>query len=133
MQPFSRTESKIKTMNKLTSKEAIEKAVLKLNLPIMWSDVAPLANRVLDDMQEEVNDWKSKYYRHCDILELEAKLTTTRADTLKEVLDILRENQQAQIAAYYNYDAEGEERNKRNAVIEEYRDLILIVKSKLTP
>jgi hypothetical protein len=123
----------MKLITKEAVKEAAEELVLLSGGQLDETPIISVANRVLEDMQEEVNDWKSKYYRHCDILELEAKLTTTRADTLKEVLDILRENQQAQIAAYYNYDAEGEERNKRNAVIEEYRDLILIVKSKLTP
>jgi hypothetical protein len=123
----------MKLITKEAVKEAAEELVLLSGGQLDETPIISVANRVLEDMQEEVKDWKSKYYRHCDILELEAKLTTTRADTLKEVLDILRENQQAQIAAYYNYDAEGEERNKRNAVIEEYRDLILIVKSKLTP
>jgi hypothetical protein len=50
-----------------------------------------------------------------------------------ELLNILIENQQAQIAGYYNQDKTEEERKIRNAVIEEYRDLILILKSKLPP
>lgn len=45
-------------------------------------------------------------------------------------LPILQENYQAQIAGYYNYDKTDEERKIRNAVIEEYKDLIAIYKAK---
>jgi hypothetical protein len=97
-------------MNKLTTKEAIEKAADK-KYPTysnrtkndtyleIWMDAA---NRVFDDMQEEVQSIKHRINSHYgggfteeDIQlahykkkseELEAQLTTTRADTLKEVL-----------------------------------------------
>jgi hypothetical protein len=102
-----KAESKIKTMNKLTTKEAIEKAVY--DFPYVWrvTDVFTLANRVLEDMQEELD--KAKYemieYRNRviglqtlydmnteKIETLTTKLTTTRADTLKEVLAWVKDN-----------------------------------------
>jgi hypothetical protein len=63
MQPFSRTESKIKTMNKLTTKEAIEKEADKIypkysnptkndTYHTIWLRAA---NRVLEDMQAMYN------------------------------------------------------------------------------
>lgn len=48
----------------------------------------------------------------------------------KDFIAILDENLQAQIAGYYNIDKTDAEREKRNAVIEEYKDLISIFKSK---
>jgi len=48
----------------------------------------------------------------------------------KMVIDILVENHQAQIAGFYNDDKTDEEKKKRNAVIEEYSDLIGIFKAK---
>jgi uncharacterized protein YktA (UPF0223 family) len=47
-----------------------------------------------------------------------------------DFLKILQENHQAQIAAFYNIDKADEDKAKRNAVIEEYTDLIAIYKSK---
>lgn len=41
---------------------------------------------------------------------------------------ILEENYQAQIAAYYNIDKSEDEMQKRSAVIQEYKDLIGILK-----
>lgn len=46
----------------------------------------------------------------------------------KSFLDVLVENYQAQIAGFYNDDKTDAERAKRNAVIEEYQDLIAIFK-----
>ncbi len=51
----------------------------------------------------------------------------------KSFLDVLINNYQAQISGYYNFDKTDEERAKRNAVIEEYEDLIAIFKSKYLP
>ena len=48
----------------------------------------------------------------------------------KDCLAVLDENLQAQIAGYYNLDKTELEKEKRNAVIEEYKDLIAIMKSK---
>lgn len=48
---------------------------------------------------------------------------------MKDFLSVLTENHQAQIAGYYNIDKTDAEREKRNAVIEEYSDLISIYKS----
>lgn len=48
----------------------------------------------------------------------------------KDFIAVLQENLQAQIAAYYNVDKTDAQREKRNAVIEEYKDLIAIFKSK---
>ena len=48
-----------------------------------------------------------------------------------DFLPVLIENMQAQIAGYYNVDTTDEERKVRNAVIEEYRDLISIYKHKM--
>jgi hypothetical protein len=48
----------------------------------------------------------------------------------KDFLLVLTENWQAQIAGYYNLDKTDEERKIRNAVIQEYQDLIAIYKSK---
>jgi len=53
--------------------------------------------------------------------------------TAKYGIDVLQENHQAQIAGYYNHDKTDTEREKRNAVIEEYADLIGIFKANLTP
>ena len=47
----------------------------------------------------------------------------------KDFLSILQENHQAQIAGFYNDDKTDVEKAKRNAVIEEYQDLISIYKS----
>lgn len=44
-------------------------------------------------------------------------------------LSILQENYQAQIAGFYNVDKTDEERKIRNALIEEYKDLIAIYKN----
>lgn len=48
----------------------------------------------------------------------------------KDFIAVLQENLQAQIAGYYNVDKTDAQREKRNAVIEEYKDLIAIFKSK---
>ena len=48
----------------------------------------------------------------------------------KDFIAVLQENLQAQIAGYYNVDKTDAQREKRNAVIEEYKDLIAICKSK---
>lgn len=57
---------------------------------------------------------------------------TTPAGNVKSFLDVLTENYQAQIAGFYNDDKTDAERAKRNAVIEEYQDLIAIFKSGYT-
>lgn len=54
-----------------------------------------------------------------------------REGEMEKLLYILRDNQQAQIAGYYNHDKTDEERKIRNAVIEEYRDLIMIFKHRI--
>lgn len=51
----------------------------------------------------------------------------------KIFLDVLVENYQAQIAGFYNDDKTDAERAKRNAVIEEYQDLIAIFKQSYLP
>jgi BMFP domain-containing protein YqiC len=100
-----KAESKIKTMNKLTTKEAIEKAVSEIpdyeisDSP--YGSIQDFANRVFEDMQEEVSKAKDEmieyrnrvmglqtlYDMNTEKIEtLTTKLTTTRADTLKEVL-----------------------------------------------
>ena len=48
----------------------------------------------------------------------------------KDFIVVLQENLQAQISGYYNVDKTAAEKEKRNAVIEEYKDLIAIFKSK---
>ena len=48
----------------------------------------------------------------------------------KDFMSVLDENLQAQISGYYNVDKTDAEKEKRNAVIEEYKDLIAILKSK---
>jgi hypothetical protein len=49
-----------------------------------------IANRVLEDMQEEVREINECWLEaERERLEMQAKLTTTRADTLKEVLEWL--------------------------------------------
>lgn len=55
---------------------------------------------------------------------------TTPAGNGKSFLDVLIENYQAQIAGFYNDDKTDAERAKRNAVIEEYQDLIAIYKAR---
>lgn len=50
--------------------------------------------------------------------------------TKDEVLSVLEENWQAQIAGYYNHDRTDEERKIRNEIIREYHDLIAIFKAK---
>lgn len=47
----------------------------------------------------------------------------------KTFLGVLQDNWQTQIAAFYNIDKTGEEKKIRNAVIQEYSDLIAIYKS----
>ena len=48
----------------------------------------------------------------------------------KDFIVVLQENLQAQISGYYNVDKTDLEKEKRNAVIEEYKDLIAIYKAK---
>lgn len=48
----------------------------------------------------------------------------------KDFIVVLQENLQAQISGYYNVDKTDAEKEKRNAVIEEYKDLIAIFKAK---
>lgn len=48
---------------------------------------------------------------------------------MKDFLDVLQVNYQAQIAGYYNDDKTDEERKIRGAVIQEYEDLIAIFKN----
>lgn len=48
-------------------------------------------------------------------------------------LKILQENYQIQTAAFYNIDKTDEDKAKRNAVIEEYKDLIAIYKCNNVP
>lgn len=52
---------------------------------------------------------------------------STQAD---DWLKVLQENLQAQIAGFYNHDKTPEEKKIRNAVIQEYKDLIAIFKHK---
>ena len=47
----------------------------------------------------------------------------------KDFIVVLQENLQAQISGYYNVDKTDLEKEKRNAVIEEYKDLIAIYKA----
>lgn len=49
---------------------------------------------------------------------------------INNFLTVLEENYQAQIAGFYNVDKTDEERKIRNAVIEEYKDLIAIYNHK---
>jgi capsule polysaccharide export protein KpsE/RkpR len=105
-----KAESKIKTMNKLTTKENIEKAAEEYILNSYENSVSVkkmtigFANRVLEDMQEEVDKAKDEmieyrnrvmglqtlYDMNTEKIEtITTKLTTTRADTLKEVLEII--------------------------------------------
>jgi hypothetical protein len=48
----------------------------------------------------------------------------------KDFIVVLQENLQAQISGYYNVDKTDLEKEIRNAVIEEYKDLIAIYKAK---
>ena len=48
---------------------------------------------------------------------------------MKDFLQVLQDNYQAQIAGFYNVDKTDLEKAKRSAVIEEYQDLIAIYKS----
>lgn len=48
----------------------------------------------------------------------------------KDFITVLQENLQAQISGYYNVDKTDAEKEKRNAVIEEYKDLIAIFKAR---
>ena len=59
-------------------------------------------------------------------------ITIQRGIKLRQcnVLSVLEENYQAQIAGYYNVDTTDEERKIRNAVIEEYQNLISIYKHR---
>jgi len=59
-----------------------------------------------------------------------AKLKEEVERLKKDVIDVLSENHQAQIAGYYNDDKTDAEREKRNAVIEEYSDLLIIFKAR---
>lgn len=52
---------------------------------------------------------------------------STQAD---DWLKVLQENLQAQIAGFYNHDKTPAEKKIRNAVIQEYKDLIAIFKHK---
>jgi hypothetical protein len=91
-----KAESKIKTMNKLTTKENIEKAAEEYILNSYENSVSVkkmtigFANRVLEDMQEVQNAKFNLWEINAEIDELKSKLTTTRADTLKEVLGIVQ-------------------------------------------
>jgi hypothetical protein len=109
-------------MNKLTTKEAIEKAAKPFIKEFYKGDFETseaefnedavklfndFANRVLEDMQEEVSKAKDEmieyrnrvmglqtlYDMNTEKIEtLTTKLTTTRADTLKEVLEWVKDN-----------------------------------------
>jgi capsule polysaccharide export protein KpsE/RkpR len=109
-------------MNKLTTKEAIEKAAKPFIKEFYKGDFETseaefnedavkvfndFANRVLEDMQEEVSKAKDEmieyrnrvmglqtlYDMNTEKIEtLTTKLTTTRADTLKEVLAWVKDN-----------------------------------------
>jgi hypothetical protein len=92
-------------MNKLTTKEAIEKAAKPFIKEFYKGDFETseaefnedavkvfkdFANRVLEDMQEEVEKYRTGYY---DLVnESIAKLATVRADTLREVLEWVKDN-----------------------------------------
>jgi len=97
-------------------------------------------------------DWAYKHYRYAsDKIKLDTDLFEIRDGALMKIggtgrldfneveilieypesfLSILTENYQAQIAGYYNVDKTIKDKEKRNAVIEEYKDLIAIYKSK---
>lgn len=64
------------------------------------------------------------------VSELAVALGIAQVEVYNNFLPVLDENMQAQIAGYYNDDKTDEERQKRNAVIDEYKDLILIYKHR---
>lgn len=56
-------------------------------------------------------------------------LSENKINVSHDFFPVLEENYQAQIAGYYNHDKTPIEREKRNAVIKEYEDLIAIYKN----
>lgn len=58
-------------------------------------------------------------------------LSPVATDSKDAFSKVLEENWQAQIAGYYNCDKTDEERKIRTAVIEEYKDLIVLYKKHL--
>jgi len=79
-----------------------------------------IMNKVINSQIEFIKELKEE----------NAKLKEEVERLKKDVIDVLSENHQAQIAGYYNDDKTDAEREKRNAVIEEYSDLLIIFKAR---
>ncbi len=86
--------------------------------PFYTSDWVKVANKAIELIQSGIKLLSPSLQGHLEAVEKESFLI---------ILDV---NMQAQIAGYYNDDKTDAERAIRNAVIEEYKDLIDIYKHK---
>jgi chemotaxis protein histidine kinase CheA len=80
-------------MNKLTTKENIERAAEQLTEAMGTTNIVDLkylANRVLEDMQDKLSQNAWEWIQKCN--EMTLQMRTTRADTLKEVLEWVKDN-----------------------------------------
>lgn len=121
----------VKSMEEALIASQAENERLKVELE-GYKEAQADKNRLVRELDVLINgeEGAAKQASLCDIVsQVRAALQKAEGEQGRWI-DILRENQQAQIAGYYNIDKTDEERKIRNAVIEEYRDLILIFKSR---